>query len=207
MSSRAAFSLIEVLVATTVLMIIVLMVAMVFQQGTWSWTAGTRRADTQMTLRTVLGAIQRDLVDAVDARAYGLENSFPEVSGSFIGFVAMNGRPTANGLTRAPQRIEYSFADGTVTRFATPVLFVNGKWEAGDAGAADPPTVLNGSRRLKACTFTSVYAPGSDKLDLPVRVEIEGRVKSEGKDALVQARSLGRDRTRGTKDDIYVGGR
>lgn len=60
------FSLIEVLVAMTILMIIVLLVAGIFQQTSLAWSLGLRRADAQSVTRAVIGAINRDLAMIVD---------------------------------------------------------------------------------------------------------------------------------------------
>lgn len=63
---RAGFSLIEVLVAMTILSIIVLIVSGIFQQTSLAWTIGLRRADAQSVTRAVVGAINRDLAMMVD---------------------------------------------------------------------------------------------------------------------------------------------
>ena len=63
---RRGFSLIEVLVAMTILTVIVLIVAGIFQQTGLAWTLGLRRADAQSVTRAVVGAISRDLAMMVD---------------------------------------------------------------------------------------------------------------------------------------------
>ncbi|MGN0887148.1 MAG: type II secretion system protein J, partial [Candidatus Spyradenecus sp.] len=63
---RRGFSLIEVLVAMTILTVIVLIVAGIFQQTGLAWTLGLRRADAQAVTRAVVGAISRDLAMMVD---------------------------------------------------------------------------------------------------------------------------------------------
>lgn len=63
---RRGFSLIEVLVAMTILTVIVLIVAGIFQQTGLAWTLGLRRADAQSVTRAVVGAISRDLAMIVD---------------------------------------------------------------------------------------------------------------------------------------------
>ncbi len=63
---QRGFSLIEVLVAMTILTVIVLIVAGIFQQTGLAWTLGLRRADAQSVTRAVVGAISRDLAMMVD---------------------------------------------------------------------------------------------------------------------------------------------
>ena len=66
------FTLIEVLVATAVMAIIVLMLGGVFNQASSSWDSGYVRADGGMAVRAVIGSLTRDLATAVDGRRYGL---------------------------------------------------------------------------------------------------------------------------------------
>ncbi len=64
------FSLIEVMVATAVLLVVVLMVGAVFRQASSSWDGGYARAEGGMIVRGVLGSIQRELSQAVDGRRF-----------------------------------------------------------------------------------------------------------------------------------------
>ena len=66
-SSRSGFSLIEVLVATALLVMIVLMLSQVFHASTTAWDSGLTRTQGAMTIRAVVGAIERDLRNAVNA--------------------------------------------------------------------------------------------------------------------------------------------
>ena len=70
----AAVTLIEVMVATAVMVIMVLMVGSVFQQTSSSWDAGYARAEGGMAVRTVVGSLTRDLATAVDGRRFGLSD-------------------------------------------------------------------------------------------------------------------------------------
>lgn len=62
----AGFSMIEILVAMTILTIIVLIVAEIFQQTGLAWTLGLRRADEQTVTRAIVGTLTRDLSMMVD---------------------------------------------------------------------------------------------------------------------------------------------
>lgn len=63
---RAGFSMIEILVAMTILTIIVLIVAEIFQQTGLAWSLGLRRADEQTVTRAIVGTLTRDLSMMVD---------------------------------------------------------------------------------------------------------------------------------------------
>jgi len=60
-----AFTLIEVLVAMTVLSIMVLMVANIFQSSSASWNIGTQKADMNTSARAALDFMVRELESAV----------------------------------------------------------------------------------------------------------------------------------------------
>lgn len=64
--SRNGFTLIEVMVATAVLLIMVLMVGSLFRSAASSWDSGYARAEGGSIVRAVAGAISRDLSTAVE---------------------------------------------------------------------------------------------------------------------------------------------
>jgi len=78
--NRAAsgFSLIEVMVATLILMILVLMTGAVFKAGASAWDTGYAKAEGGAIVRTVAGVIQRELSKAVDARYFGIMYRYDE---------------------------------------------------------------------------------------------------------------------------------
>ena len=76
--ASAAFTLIELMVATGILSILVVMVGGLFSQASSVWDAGYVRAEGGMVARAIVGSIQRDLQSAVDGRAFdGLNFSSP----------------------------------------------------------------------------------------------------------------------------------
>jgi len=60
------FSMIELLVASTLLIIVVMMLGMLFQQTSQAWRTGKQRVNAFKDARTMLGALQRDASAAVD---------------------------------------------------------------------------------------------------------------------------------------------
>ena len=77
------FTLIEVMVATAVMAIMVVMIGGLFQQASSSWDAGYIRAEGGMAVRAVVGALTRDAATAIDGRRFGLSAPV-EASGSTI---------------------------------------------------------------------------------------------------------------------------
>ncbi len=66
---RNGFSMIEVLVASAILVIIVLMLGMLFQQSSLAWRTGIQRADSFIQIRSLVGTFQRDASAAVSQKA------------------------------------------------------------------------------------------------------------------------------------------
>ena len=65
-ASRRGFSLIEVMVSVSIFAIIVLMMAALFQQSNNAWRAGNDQAQGYVTLRSVMGMLQRDMANMID---------------------------------------------------------------------------------------------------------------------------------------------
>lgn len=64
-SLQSGFTLIEVLVAMTVLSVLILMVANIFQSSSVAWNIGTQKADMNTAARAALDYMARDLAAAV----------------------------------------------------------------------------------------------------------------------------------------------
>ncbi len=204
-SRHAGFTLIEILVATTILMLIVVMMSMVFQQSSGAFQSGTNRVNAQKVLRNILGVIARDMTLAVDSRYYpGLDNQF---EGNRVAFVALTGNPDAAGQ-RSPQWIEFSYSGGKVTRRCTGLKWdVSGKKWTQDASAVAQDSVLNPDYDLLDFSFEIKNHPHDPSgAALPLRVDVYGELDSEGQFSFVRGRSAGKDREWGTDDDIIAGG-
>ena len=115
LGSNRGFSLIEVMVATTILMIIVIMVGNIFRHSTSAWETGYSTAEGASGVRSVLGTVERELAQAIDGRAYGLSDPVV-VSGNSIEFYRYS-EPIKKGSTdRELQKIKYTFSKNNVTR-------------------------------------------------------------------------------------------
>ena len=201
-SGRGGFTLIEILVATTILLVIVLMMSMVFQQSSGAFQSGTNRVNAQKVLRNVLGVISRDMAMAVDSRFYpGCKNEF---SANRVAFVALTGTPdrTPEGdLKRAPQWIEFSYDGVEVTRTCYDLENGAGKWSKIEKSKSTSD--LNPDPKYK---LDVQFKPSDTSSTLPLRVDVYAEIEPGGKFSFVRGRSAGRDREWGTEDDIVAGG-
>lgn len=201
----SGFSLIEVLVASTVLMILVLVVAMVFQQSTGAWSGGTRKANTAMTLRSLLAQMQRDFVEAVDGREFSNVLSVADTAAVFPSdgqsaeFIAILGDPNDPAGDRVPYHIKYEYDGHYLQRTCSQMEYTGTAWTWADT--TNTVTILNSSHPLADFMITSV-PNAADASGLPLRVDIEARVANTNNALLVSGRSAGRDKVLGTDDDI-----
>jgi len=188
--------------AVTVLIIIVLVISLVFQQAHIAWGVGTRKAGAETTLRSIMGIIERDLTHAVDAEQFGQANFFPPPGAiaQEIEFV------TLDGTNRMPQLVNYKFVDGSdLTRTTYSVLSVTSptNWTFNNTAASS--AILNGSQPLTLCTFFVPAMPvGAIIAGLPQRVEIEAHIQKQGSFAIVSGTSAGRNRAGHPEDAIVV---
>lgn len=206
---KAGFSLIEILIATSILLVIVVMVSMVFQQQSAAFQSGETRVKGQAAVRNSIGMVMRDLALAVDSADYsGLPaNSF---SGSSLKFLATTGEAgvAPDGITPVDgsvslQRISYTVSGGIVKRYVQGVKTAGDRLSVYDDDHSD--SELNSSvNRLKSMKF-SKSSGGSDTFPDFVTIVAE----YEGADSAfsVRGQSAGKDGRWNTKDDIYVGGK
>jgi prepilin-type N-terminal cleavage/methylation domain-containing protein len=199
---NGGFTLIEILVATTILLVIVILASLVFQQTTGAYDTGERKVGANVALRNVVGAISRDLALAVDSDEYeGLDNSW---GGNSITFVAMTGKPgyDAEGKEdldcRTPHLITYS-ANGTRTDVAT--AFQNGTWKKKGPSVTSK---LYDSASFEGAKVEVEFFAEDPSASLPENVYIRAQLETEGSTSAVGAGSGGR-RGWGSPDEIWVG--
>ena len=130
--ARAAFSLIEVMVATAILMVVVLMIGQLFTQASRSWDSGYARAEGGMVVRSVAGTLARDLETAVDMRDFvgGKDPiKISEGSSGSIEFVRL--ARSEDGFEKEYRHVKYSFSGGSrCTREETALKRnSNGRWQ------------------------------------------------------------------------------
>ena len=201
--------MIEVLVASTILVVIVMMLAMLFQQTSMSWRTGLRRADASMEVRSLIGAIQRDAAKAV------AENSIPEglrdligssqsFGDSSLGFYTLSangfrGDDFTDTARRALSFIEYT-KEGSRTE---TILLGDGKTEAPiSSNVKDFLTGNKNKPKVNIDSFEIQKITGAPAGSLPLYVILSADVTSEGYNLEIGAASAGPDGAWGTKDDI-----
>jgi hypothetical protein len=185
--------------AITALMMMVLVLALVFQQSQGSWGAGIRQSGTETALRSVLGTFERDLSHAVDATAFGQSSSFASWP---ITFYTLDGV----GTNRMPQKVEYSWSSPNVTRKTYTVSIVTSTNDWTFSSTPQSTAILNGSQPLSQCpTFTEAVPPTSAfSQDLPLFVKIEARATKGGAFSVVSGWSEGRNRPGHPEDKIVI---
>lgn len=203
LGSNRGFSLIEVMVATTILMIIVIMVGNIFRHSTSAWETGYSTAEGASGVRSVLGTVERELAQAIDGRTYGLSDPVV-VSGNSIEFYRYS-EPIKKGSTdRELQKIKYTFGKNNVTRSLngkSVTLFskqasVGGNSETDvdfDVGCIEieeSDLNLNSELKGKGWTVPSVW--------------VRARIVRTSSFAGMEARSYGPDGKKGTDDDIIA---
>jgi prepilin-type N-terminal cleavage/methylation domain-containing protein len=109
-TSGSGFTLIELLVAMAILMVIVLMLANVFQQSTRSWNIGTRQAEIGLEARAAINLIEQDLSQAVASSNYLFS---PITEGSTLEFYMFARNPTNDA---AIEKVEYSVSGSILRR-------------------------------------------------------------------------------------------
>lgn len=197
--------MVEVLVASAILIVIVMMLAMLFQQTSLSWRTGVKRADAYMQIRSAIGAIQRDASAAVDERTIpqALRNKLggsQQFSGS-LRFFTLTGDGFFDETT--PYRaLTYITYDSSGKRTES-VLKSNGIAESKpDSNVLD--FITKASSQNKPVTTITGFQPqmGTDPNGLPLYVKIRARVTYAGNALDIGAGSAGPDKTWNTKDDI-----
>lgn len=223
-SPRSGFSLIEILVAMAILVVIVMIVAGVFQQTSLAWSLGLRRATEQGNVRAVAGAIGRDLSMIVDpanlaigpaagdasVQAGALDAGLPDAteplaSNTALTFWALMAPDLwdeeQDKVARELTRVSYQAGANSVTRTLTTY---------DDAGSpTDTESVFKlGSGKIEFETiqgvaaedFTSAYGESGDVAGIRVVVTPAGALSVN--DYEIYVGSAGPDGEWGTDDDI-----
>lgn len=212
--NNSGFSMIEVLVASTIMLMIVLMLGMLFQQSSLAWRTGKQRADTYQQVRAIFGAIQRDASAAIDQNALppslvkALGCGDQSFSGSLAfytltgtGFDNVNNDPQGTPL-RALTFVTYSGAFRTVQTFLPQPGggFRPGQPQAGAIVSAN----INGARveLTDIQAFNDPLAAAAGANPFPAYVTVSAKVNTKGvKSFDVGAASGGPDRTLGRGPD------
>ncbi len=132
---RAGFTLVEIMVAMSVLAILVMMIGNIFQQVSSSWNIGTQSADANTAARAALNFMAQELGQAVAGpieAAPGAVNPLPCLSfevannGTDVSFVTLTGEASRDADRGALRRSAFYFdSSSNVMRYARQV-----QWDA-----------------------------------------------------------------------------
>ena len=206
--------MVEVLVASTILIVIVMMMAMLFQQTSDAWRTGLMRANGYMQLRSYIGAIQRDASRAIDAKNLPADILSQHGKQAFdsksMSFYALAGDMDNRSL-------KYITHD-TSGRRTESVLSLdgNGRWEPETSSqilnflstgksSGDDPTISAGNFQYQWSNGTERDNSGATvalENRLPLYIRLDAEIVQRGKLYSVGAASAGPDGQWNTKDDI-----
>lgn len=203
---KDGFSLIEILIATSILLVIVVMVSMVFQQQSAAFQSGESRVKGQAAVRNAMGMIMRDLALVVDSTNYPSlpANSF---SGSTLSFLATTGEtgfdPAGNSVDAGAtlQRISYNSNGGIVKRTVEGYVLTDSGWTKRGNSVSELNNSLN---KIKSMKFDKSSGGSST---FPDFVTIKAEYVGSDSSFAVRGQSAGPDGKWDSKDDIYVGGK
>ena len=205
---RAGFSMIEMLVASTILVVIVMLLGMLFQQTSLAWRTGVRRADSFMQVRSLVGAIQHDASAAIDARTIpeGLKSTLGGAAQKFDGWPLQFYTLTGSGFKN-------NNPGGVPLRALSYITYSQGGKRTetvlcGDGSADDPKEsdvkkiVVNQTSLNTTLLDVNPVFGGLSTEGLPLFLTFTVEVEVAGKSYDIGAASAGPDKVWGTKDDI-----
>lgn len=201
--SNKGFSLIEVMVAVAILMTIVLMVGKMFREATNTFETGSNSAEGTTGVRSVLGSIERELVQAIDGREYGLDDPV-DVKENTITFYRYADPAKKGTDERELQLIKYTFGRNSVVRSqdgSSVTIFskqssmgsksdVDVDFTVGKIKISDSDLDINDDFKGEIWTVPSVWVRAS--------------IVRKSTFSELQTLSCGPDGKKGTKDDIIV---
>lgn len=206
---KEGFSLIEVLVATSVLLVIIVLVSMVFQQQSGAFQSGVDRVGGQAALRNVAGMLVRDLTLAVDSEYYPNlpKNQFGNSKISFLATSGTFGKDLDGKWEGTPestslQLITYEQKGSVVERSVEGITY---KFSGGTAswGRKGKKTAEINDGVKYPITFTLRTIDGTTTF--PDAVEVNASFQSRLSSSQISGQCAGPNGEWGDKDDIYVG--
>lgn len=198
--NRNGFSLVEVLVAASILIVIVLMLGMLFQQTGLAWRTGAQRANNYMEVRAFVGTLQRDASAAVDQASVNpqlraLLGGSQQFKAFPLSFYTLSGTgfeeddPDKTPL-RALSYITYS-QNGTRTM---KTLAADGSvWDYGHSSGVDVKKVFSVSKVAASLEEVKAIYPKDDENRLPLSVRLKISIQPTGESYDIGAESAGPD--------------
>jgi len=221
---RSGFSMIEVLVASTIMIMIVMMLGTLFQQTSQAWRTGRQRADSLLKARALFGILQKDMSTAIDIKTLpkALETELKTLDGELtqkfdgneIRFFtltgtgydrdakASDGKPPLRSLTH----VTYNRGDGTRKEIKLIAVDGGGFEKAFEQNAAQLLSASMGGQSLNISSWrfsldgNLVNTVPSTRF--PDYIMINANALATSSTYEVGAGSAGPDKEWGTRDDI-----
>jgi type II secretory pathway pseudopilin PulG len=215
--NKSGFSMIEVLVASTIMIMIVMMLGMLFQQTSQAWQTGKQRANAYQQVRAFFGAIQHDASAAINTNT--IPRLFtgaapvprnPQMFSDPLKFYTLTGTGFEGGIARRSiMYVEYNGSTRTVTTYTPKATggYTAGSQQTTQFANSDPngATIRVGSINAFALDTAGkpvTFQPGTHPF--PAYITVNAGVDSQAvKSYNVGAASGGPDRTMGgSADDV-----
>ena len=217
-TDRNGFSMVEVLVAATILIIVVMMLGALFQQSSTAWRIGLMRTGGYAQIRSYIGTLQRDASTMINANQLPRNllcdgNKEQDFSSGEVRFYTMTGADDMRALNYITYdltgyrrlrtlRLDQMSMTGNATwsgEIASDVLkFLPN--EAGDNVLVQPQRF-----RFEASSLPEYDRDGnvvSNNRKFPLYLTVDAAIRQSGSMYDVGAESAGPDKVWGTKDDI-----
>lgn len=211
---KAGFSLIEVLVSVTILVVVVLIVGMIFQQTSSAWNTGVSKSNAQASIRAIVSAISNDLAKSYDPlwsqqvsvnneEASGsdidLDEEAIEISTHTLSFYIVKDNAdilqtqSGSNVLRGISRVEYNISGQWITRKETPLTF-----DGREINLPEAKFEIESGVDLK---FDPVEDENS-QIPLGVRITIDSSARKTIENFEIAVGSSGPDGIWDTDDDI-----
>ncbi len=184
---RSGFTLLEILMAVSILVILVFIVGGMFRHSTGAWEAGLRRTESDAGSRAALSMMAHELSMAVaDTRLKcSIVSGMSDISFYTFGPIAGN---------REVRKVTYTLDSGSLKR----------KLEEINIGSGYPTPISSSTVSLLDNVTDLKFRTGvlPCTTNLPPWVDIEMTVQDNITYSVVHTKSAGPDRAWGTLDDV-----
>ena len=217
-TDRNGFSMIEVMVAATIMIVVVMMLGALFQQTSTAWRIGLMRTGGYAQLRSYIGTLQRDANAIINSNQLpknllvtpSTEQSFESGRISFYTL-------TGSDNTRALNYITYDLSGKRIQRTLDLVqgnASGNADWTGEEVADLLKflPNQTDDNMLVRPMGFVFEF-PSTSEYNLekqlvtgskrfPLYLSVEAKIEQSGSLYDAGAESAGPDKTWGTKDDI-----
>lgn len=189
-NEHAGFTLLEILVAMSILVIIVLLLTQMFHQSSIAWDSGMRKVDINMETRAVLSVMSMELTQAVGDEILPLDMH----NGSQIYFYTLKSASQSN---RAVERVVYQWNGDTLLRAVTTIQPQQSPYPV-------YKSTLQSTFLTNCVNLEFAVPPGGPyTTNLPLWLDVRVGARRQSTSLAVAVNSMGPDRALGTQDDIY----